>query len=84
MKLDIFMPIYNGSKYLLKTLDSIATQDWEDFRLFRVLRKNMVILSRNSAFSWLAPLTAIHKLSVLSTHSHDIRRLVQSGAVSCC
>ncbi|NLK60070.1 MAG: hypothetical protein GX290_03335, partial [Treponema sp.] len=46
---------------------------WYNSRLFRVLRKNMVILSRNSAFSWLAPLTAIHKLSVLSTHSHDIR-----------
>ncbi|MGI6353582.1 MAG: glycosyltransferase family 2 protein [Lentisphaeria bacterium] len=36
MKLDIFMPIYNGSKYLLKTLDSIATQDWEDFRVLCV------------------------------------------------
>ncbi|HOG51740.1 MAG TPA: hypothetical protein PKY10_14210, partial [Lentisphaeria bacterium] len=40
--------------------------------LFRGLRKNMVISGRNSACAWLTPLTAIHKFSVLSTHSHDI------------
>ena len=53
---------------------------WMYFSIFRGLRKNMVILSRNSAFAWLAPLTAIHKFSVSSTHSHDICMLVQSGA----